>query len=152
MTWIKSLRAHYLILIMKNKIITLYLHYRSFILYGIIGCVSAGLDFFLYTALHFANIPYLVANILSTHCGILCSFALNRNINFKVKDKTVLRFASFYAIGLSGLALSSTMLYLMIDVIGWKHVVIAKIITIVVVAVLQFSLNSVITFRRTEEL
>ena len=88
----------------------LYYKYRNFILYGIIGGFCATLDFVIYSGLCYVNMNHLWANIISTHCGIFCSFLLNRSYNFKVKDKTGLRFLSFYIIGLIGLALSEGLL------------------------------------------
>lgn len=131
----------------KSLIKTLYSKFRNLILYGIIGGFCAALDFGIYAALCYTNImPYLMANIISVHCGIFCSFFLNRSINFKVKNKPRRRFVSFYAIGLIGLAISEGMLYVMVTLMG-LDTVICKLVTVVVVALIQFLLNKYITFR-----
>ena len=133
---------------MKDKIISLYNRFRNLILYGIIGGFCAALDFGIYSLLcHFEVLPYLWANVISTHVGIFTSFLLNRSINFKVKDKTPQRFLSFYAVGLTGLGLSSLMLWLMVDKAGWNELV-CKLITIAFVSLLQFILNKYITFKK----
>lgn len=125
-----------------------YSRFRNLILYGIIGGLCAALDFGVYTALcHFDIMPYLWANIISIHVGIFMSFILNRSINFKVKDKTTKRFLSFYAVGLTGLGISELMLYLMVT-IGGMNELLCKLISIVVVALIQFILNKFITFRK----
>jgi len=124
----------------------LVLKYRELILYGIIGGLCASLDFGVYTLLSLW-IPFLWANIISVHCGILCSFILNRNYNFKVKDNTGKRFISFYLVGLAGLGLSELLIYLLTDKFEW-HYIIAKLLTVVVVALFQFALNKLITFNR----
>lgn len=124
----------------------LVLKYRELILYGIIGGLCASLDFGVYTLLSLW-IPFLWANIISVHCGILCSFVLNRNYNFKVKDNTGKRFISFYLVGLAGLGLSELLIYLLTDKFEW-HYIIAKLLTVVVVALFQFALNKLITFNR----
>ena len=126
----------------------LYHHYRELILYGIIGCFCAGLDFAVYTILGLC-IPYLLANIISVHCGIFCSFFLNRQYNFKVKDKTAQRFTLFYLVGLSGLGLSELLIFILGSCFRWDYVV-AKLLTIIVVALFQFVLNKLITFKRTD--
>lgn len=118
---------------------------RNLILYGVIGGFCALLDFGIYSALCFC-MPFLVANIISTHCGIFCSFCLNRKYNFKVEDKTFRRFLIFYAIGLLGLAVSEILLDLMVNRFGVEKLI-AKLVTIVVVALLQFVLNKFITFK-----
>ena len=136
---------------MKNKVISLFYRFRNLILYGIIGCFCAALDCCIYTLLcHYEVIPYLWANVISTHVGIFTSFFLNRSYNFKVKDKVPQRFLSFYAVGLAGLGLSSIMLWLMVDKGGLNELV-CKLITIVVVALLQFLLNKYITFKTKKE-
>lgn len=128
------------------KIKELILKYRELILYGIIGGLCASLDFGIYSLLSLW-IPFLWANIISVNCGILCSFFLNRNFNFKVKDNTGKRFISFYLVGLAGLGLSELLIYLLTDKFQW-HYIIAKLLTVVVVALFQFVLNKLITFNK----
>ena len=132
---------------MKERIRQLYLKYRNFILYGLIGGTCAGIDFVIYTVLCYFGCNHLISNIISTHCGIFCSFLLNSYVNFKVSDKLFRRFLSFYAIGLLGLALSEGILYLMVDM-GAMNKIIAKLITVFVVALVQFFMNKFITFKR----
>ena len=123
----------------------LYNKYRELILYGIIGALCASIDFGVYSLLSLW-IPYLVANIISVHCGIFCSFYLNRNYNFKVKDNTGKRFISFYLVGLAGLGLSEVLLLVFADKMGW-HYLAAKLLTVIVVALFQFVLNKFVTFK-----
>ena len=126
----------------------LYNKFRNLILYGIIGAFSAGLDFGIYSGLCYWDImPYLLANIISIHVGMFTSFVLNRSINFKVKDKVKMRFLSFYTVGLVGLGISTLMLWLMVDMAHWNEIV-CKLVTIVVVALVQFLLNKHITFKQ----
>ena len=90
--------------------------------------------------------PYLYANIIGVHCGIFASFFLNRHFTFKIKDKTLLRFVSFYAIGLIGLAISSGLLFLFVEKIALNELI-SKAFTVVIVALIQFLLNKYISFR-----
>lgn len=130
-----------------RKVFEVYGRFRNLILYGIIGGFCTALDFGVYTALCYWDImPYLWANIISIHVGIFTSFALNRSFNFKVKDKTATRFLSFYAVGLTGLGISELMLYLMVTAGGWNELI-CKLLSIVVVALVQFLLNKYITFK-----
>ena len=136
----------------KNTIRQLYSRFRNLILYGIIGGFCSALDFGVYTALcYFDIMPYLWANIISIHVGIFTSFVLNRSLNFKVIDKTTQRFLSFYTVGLTGLGISELMLYLMVTLGGWNELI-CKLVSIVVVALIQFVLNKFITFRKTQNL
>ena len=125
-----------------------YSRFRNLILYGIIGGFCAALDFGVYSVLCYWDfMPYLWANIISIHIGIFTSLVLNHSINFKVKDKTTQRFLSFYAVGLTGLGISELMLYLMVT-LGGMNELLCKLISIVVVALIQFILNKYITFKQ----
>lgn len=128
------------------KVVNLYNRFRNLILYGIIGAMCAALDFGIYSCLCLV-IPFLLANIISTHVGIICSFLLNRYYNFKVKDKTPQRFVSFYLVGLLGLGLSEVLLYLFVDIFDWSNLL-SKLFTIFIVALLQFLLNKYVTFKK----
>jgi putative flippase GtrA len=127
----------------------LYQSFRQFILYGIIGGISAGLDFVVFTLLCKEGLNYQFANIISIHCGITCSFILNRHFNFKIKDKTLQRFLSFYIIGFIGLSISAGLLYLLVSLNQWNEIN-AKLLSIVIVAIVQFLLNKFITFRTVQ--
>ncbi|MDR0799675.1 MAG: GtrA family protein [Dysgonamonadaceae bacterium] len=121
--------------------------YRQLILYGIIGCFCAGLDFVVYSILtQFAGLSYLCANVISVHCGIFASFFLNRQFTFGIKNKTALRFISFYIIGLIGLAISSGLLIFLVKTMQVNELI-SKAITVVVVALIQFLLNKYISFK-----
>lgn len=130
------------------KIIRKYNKFRELILYGIIGGFCAGLDFGIYTLLGL-RIPYLWANIVSVHCGIFCSFFLNRQYNFKIKDKPVQRFTLFYLVGLSGLGLSELLIFILGSMFGWDYII-AKLLTVIVVALYQFILNKLFTFKHSK--
>ena len=125
----------------------LWYRFRELILYGIIGGFCAALDFGIYTLLGLW-IPYLWANVVSVHCGIFCSFFLNRSLNFKVKDRPAQRFTIFYMVGLSGLALSEGLIWLMATRWAWTYIA-AKLLTVIVVAIYQFVLNKLITFKKS---
>lgn len=133
---------------MRNDIILkLYSKFRNLILYGIIGSCSSGLDFLLYTL--FVEVfgwHYILSNCISVLAGITTSFTLNRNYNFKIKDKTRQRFAIFLTIGLCGMMVSNLILYLCVDILNWNKIV-SKLLSIVLVVVFQFILNKYITFK-----
>jgi len=121
--------------------------YRELFLYAIIGSLSAGLDFGVYTILCYIDLNYIISNIFSVNVGICTSFIFNRSFTFRVKDKTKKRFATFYLIGLFGLLLSTGMLYLLVDFADISKGY-SKIVTIIVVAFIQFMLNKFITFKK----
>ena len=125
----------------------LYQQYYNLILYGIIGSFSSGLDFAVYTfEVQILGIQYLIANCFSVLAGISTSFFLNRNYNFKIKDKTRRRFAIFLTVGLCGLLLSNIILYICINILE-IHKLLSKLLSIVLVVFFQFLANKYLTFK-----
>lgn len=135
---------------LKSLILQLLTRYRNFIIYCIIGCTGAVLDFLIFAGLtRVAGINHHAANCIGVSCGIINNFFLNRAFNFKQKDKTWLRLLSFYAVGLTGLLLSEALLFLMIDR-GKINMLLAKFLTIFVVTLTQYTLNKTISFRKNQ--
>jgi putative flippase GtrA len=127
----------------------IFIKYRKLVLYAIIGCGCAVLDFSIYSLLiQLIALPYLYANIISVHCGVLTSFFLNRQFTFKVKNKTLLRLLSFYLIGMTGLLISSGLLFVFVEQLH-LNALISKAITVIFVALIQFLCNSFVSFRRS---
>lgn len=121
--------------------------YRHFVIYCLIGFINTGVDLGVYWLLCFFGMHHLIANIFSYHCGIVCSFLLNGNYNFKVKDKWLQRFLSFYIICLLGFGLSELCIYLCVDICG-LHQLLGKLISIIVVTLFQFLLAKRFTFKQ----
>ena len=119
---------------------------RELLVYCIIGCTGAGLDFFIYAGLTCCGLFYQTANFISVSFGILNNFFWNCFFNFKTKDKWWIRLMSFYAIGMAGWMLSALCLLLLIERFVC-NTILAKLGTIVIVTVIQFTLNKFITFR-----
>lgn len=121
--------------------------YRQLVLYLIIGGLCASIDYLIFLILtYFFNINYLIANIFSVNAGIITSFILNRNFNFKIKDNVANRFLSFYLVGLFGLLISFVILFAMVELLHYNEQII-KIVSIVIIALIQFLLNKFITFK-----
>lgn len=130
-----------------NALIILFNKFRNLILYGIIGCFTAALDFVVFTILsQYVGIYYLLANCISVLVGITTSFVLNRSYNFKVKDKVKRRFAIFLIVGLCGLCFSNIIMWIGIDLFRFDELY-TKLVSIVFVVGFQFLLNKYVTFR-----
>lgn len=128
----------------------LYDKFRTLILYGIIGCIASGLDFVTFTILvSAAGWNYIFSNCLSVLVGIITSFILNRNYNFKIRDKSEQRFMIFLLVGLSGMGLSNIILWLCISNWGMEELI-AKLLSICLVVFFQFLLNKNVTFKSTK--
>ena len=132
---------------MSNFVGILFRRFHHLILYGFIGLFSSGLDFSIYTCLvEIVGLQYLIGNSISILGGITTSFILNRNYNFKVKDKPRLRFAIFLTTGLCGLFFSNVILYVCISSFGLNKLI-SKLLSIILVVFFQFLVNKYITFK-----
>ena len=126
----------------------IYNNIHQLILYGIIGSFCAGLDFitFYILTIHI-GVYYLIANLLSVSIGITSSFFLNRRFNFKIKDKIIRRFISFFIVGISGLILSSLLLVFFVESLLLTEII-SKVFSMLFVVLMQFLLNKYVTFKK----
>lgn len=120
---------------------------RQLFLYAICGGSGVALDFGAYALLVAGGVWYQIANIVGYALGTSLSFFLNRAITFGVKDAPVRRFLSFIIVAAFGYLVSSGLLWMLVDLAN-VDAILAKILTLVAVLAIQFSLNSLITFRR----
>lgn len=83
---------------------------------------------------------YLLANVISISIGITNNFIWNAKYNFKATDQLLKRYIKFYSVGLFGMAISSTILTILVS--GFNaNVLASKAATIFVVFIVQFTLN-----------
>ncbi len=121
--------------------------YRQFVLYAIFGAISSALDFTVFTLLnHFTSLEKLWANAIGVVCGMVCSFFLNYFINFRSGNRFFLRFLSFLIVGSIGLGFSELIMHLGANTLQFNPYL-TKFLSIILVALLQFGLNKVITFK-----
>ncbi|MEG2415372.1 MAG: GtrA family protein [Kiritimatiellia bacterium] len=130
---------------MLNEVIS---RYREFLIYCLIGCCGVTLDcvVFAFLTRGFA-MHYQIANVISVSCGICNNFFLNAFLNFRRTDRLLLRFISFYTVGLTGLGLSAFLLWLLIGQLTWNDLI-AKVSIVFIVTILQFTLNKCLTFKK----
>lgn len=122
--------------------------YRAFVVYCFIGVTGVCLDFLIYYLLtQMCDVHYQVANAIGVSCGICNNFFWNAFFNFKQKDRLLLRFCSFYCVGLLGLGISAFLLWLFVGLFVWNELL-SKVMIIFVVTVVQFTLNKCVTFRK----
>ena len=88
----------------------------------------------------------LLAHTISTATAAVVSFLANSFVNFKVTDRLFLRFVSFGVVVGIGYLVSTLIIGVGIGVFGMPPLL-AKAISLPVVLVLQFTLNSKVTFK-----
>ena len=122
--------------------------FRQIVFYGAIGTLSASTDAAIFWVLSSrTDVPLQLANAIGIAVGITMSFWLNRAFTFQVSDRAMARFATFWAVGLTGLVLSAVILEVGLRA-GFEPMRV-KLVSVVVVAATQFVLNRTITFRRS---
>lgn len=128
---------------------SLLLRKKQFLLYCVIGVSGVTLDFGVYwLLLHSGKLDYQAANATGYASGTLLSFILNARFNFRVTDKIGLRLASFLGVALLGWLASAGLLSVLIGGYDLNKYG-AKFAALVLVVLLQYNLNRLFSFRKT---
>ena len=119
----------------------------QFFKFGIVGVSNTLIYFSVYYSLVFFGIHYILANFAGFVIGVTNSFYWNRKYVFKqTSEKKRIQFIKvFFAYGFT-LALSTSLLYLMVDIIGISEFI-APIINICFTTPINFMLNKFWAFR-----
>ncbi|MGW0419802.1 GtrA family protein [Streptomyces sp. NPDC003015] len=114
---------------------------RQLLRYTLIGGCGVTLDLVVFLLLHnLAGMNEQFANALSTTLAIAGNFALNARFTFERRDRLVVRFLRFYAVGLTGIALTNLLFLAFTDGLGIDANLV-KAGSLPLVLALQFVLN-----------
>ena len=114
-------------------------------IYFIIGLGAFALDFTVFNlSFYYFNLEILYSNFYGYLSGLFFSFLLNRNFNFKKKDKIFVRFIIFWMVSFLGLIIGTLLIYLFTVLF---YTWLSKILSAFIVFILQFTLNKKITFK-----
>lgn len=120
----------------------------KFFKYGLVGVLGLVVDMGVFYLLNKKlGVNYVYSNIASSTLAVIHNFILNSYFTFKVTDKKLKRFASFYLIALIGMGFSTLLLAFFIDGLNIDSMI-SKLISVFVVAVFQYFLNKKLTFRK----
>ena len=131
-----------------NKLLhsTSFIQLVKYVLIGILGLV---VDFGVYTILTHFKMNVEIANIISSTCGIINNFFWNSYANFKVHDRLILRFISYFLVGQITTIFTTISLFIFATKMGFPHLIV-KIIATFVTTLIQFIINKIITFRKSK--
>lgn len=131
-----------------NKLLhsTSFIQLVKYVLIGILGLV---VDFGVYTILTYFKMNFEIANIISSTCGIINNFFWNSYANFKVHDRLILRFISYFLVGQITTIFTTISLFIFATKMGFPHLIV-KIIATFVATLIQFIINKIITFRKSK--
>lgn len=114
---------------------------RSLVLYAVIGLSGVTLDYLLFLLLfNVAGLHEQIANAVSTTAGIVNNFTLNALLNFRKRDRILVRFARFYTVGLTGIALTFVLLQVFSGFLGVDPNIV-KAGSLPVVLLCQYTIN-----------
>lgn len=115
--------------------------FRQLITYALVGGSGVLLDMGAFLLLYnVAGLHEQVANVFSTSLGITNNFVLNALFTFGKRDRLVLRYLRFYAVGLTGIALTFVLLAVFSRGLGVDPNLV-KAGSLPLVLVFQFALN-----------
>ncbi|WP_234438250.1 GtrA family protein [Streptomyces sp. 303MFCol5.2] len=114
---------------------------RQLITYALVGGSGVLLDLGAFLLLYnVVGLHEQVANVLSTSLGITNNFVLNALFTFGKRDRPLLRYLRFYAVGLTGIALTFVLLAVFSRGLGIDPNLV-KAGSLPLVLVFQFALN-----------
>jgi putative flippase GtrA len=126
--------------------------HQQLVRYFIIGCTASAIDLILFFVLfNFVGTSELVAHSVSVPTAVVFSFLVNARHNFKTTDHTALRFLSFCIVCVIGYGVGYGIIVLTQSVMEPADLAanIGKVLSLPVVFIVQFLLNSRITFRKS---
>lgn len=124
--------------------------HETLVKYFVIGSVASAIDVVLFLVLYnVAGTSALFAHSISVPTSVLFSFFVNTRHNFKTTDYVALRLISFIVVCAIGYVTGYAIIH-GAQVAG-LDANIGKILSLPVVFVLQYLLNSRITFRKTQK-
>ena len=119
----------------------------KYVLIGVLGLV---VDFGIYTILTHFKMNVEIANIISSTCGIINNFLWNSYTNFKVHDRMILRFISYFIVGQITTVFTTVSLFIFVTNLGYPHLMV-KVIATFMATLIQFVINKVVTFRKAKK-
>lgn len=119
----------------------------KYVLIGVLGLV---VDFGIYTILTHFKMNVEIANIISSTCGIINNFLWNSYTNFKVHDRMILRFISYFIVGQITTVFTTVSLFIFVTKLGYPHLIV-KIVATFIATLIQFVINKVVTFRKAKK-
>ncbi len=126
--------------------------HQQLVKYVLIGATASLIDLVLFFVLfNFAHTSELVAHSVSVPTAVVFSFVVNARHNFKTTDHAALRFLSFCIVCTIGYVVGYSVILATQSVLEAQAVAanIGKVLSLPVVFVVQFLLNSRITFRKS---
>jgi len=122
---------------------------KQFIKFGIVGVSNTLISLGIYYTLVYFGVHYLLANLIAFLLSVLNAYFWNSRFVFKSKGNVLKKLVKVYAAYGFTLLLSTTLLYLMVDIIGISQLI-APLINIAITVPINFLLNKFWSFKQTD--
>lgn len=121
---------------------------RQFMKFGVVGVLNTLSSLLMYSLLiEFANIEPIGANAAAFVVSVTMSFFLNKRWTFRNRSEQATRqYAAFFVISGIGLLISSSIIFLTHNILGWQEYV-AFFTAVVIVLFWNFNANRMWTFK-----
>ena len=137
---------------MLNQFRSLWEKYRSILIYLIFGVLTTAVNYLVYIpCLKLLGLSASVSNVIAWCVAVLFAFLTNKPFVFESKDwsaKTVVpEFTKFVGTRVASGLLETLILLVAVDMLGWNGVI-WKLVTSVIVVILNYIGSKLLVFRR----
>tara|TARA_B110000008_G_C16733535_1_gene469736 strand:- start:384 stop:758 length:375 start_codon:yes stop_codon:yes gene_type:complete len=123
------------------------LNKMQFFIYSLLGSIGMLSDFAIFYVIVELDVNYQIAHAIGYAAGTAISFRLQRRITFRVQDRVLFRLILFFVVAGTGYASAAVMLWFFVELSGF-NILYSKLMTLPIVALLQYLLNRNITFSK----
>ena len=137
---------------MQNQFRSLWEKYRSILIYLIFGVLTTAVNYLVYIpCLNLLGLSASVSNVIAWCVAVLFAFLTNKPFVFESKDwsaKTVVpEFTKFVGTRVASGLMETVILMVAVDMLGWNGVI-WKLVTNVIVVILNYIGSKLLVFRR----
>ena len=137
---------------MLNQFRSLWEKYRSILIYLIFGVLTTAVNYLVYIpCLNLLGLSASVSNVIAWCVAVLFAFLTNKPFVFESKDwsvKTVVpEFTKFVGTRVASGLMETLILMVAVDMLGWNGVI-WKLVTNVIVVILNYIGSKLLVFRR----
>lgn len=130
--------------------------FMLFLKFSLVGVSNTIISYTVYVISVAFGLYYMIGNALGFILSVLNSFYWNNNYVFKAKnvvryEKVIKLIKTFITYGITGIVLSSILLYLWIDILNVSKYI-APILNLLITVPLNYLWNRVWTFKRKDNL
>lgn len=131
-----------------NLFVEIYRKYKEIILYLIFGALTTLINvivFYLFNDL--IKIDYKISNVIAWITSVIFAFITNKLVVFESKNNIGKEITSFFIARIVSLVADMIMMIIMIDIMKFTSII-AKIISNVVVVIINYIFSKFIIFRK----